>query len=158
MGQITCCDSTANKNNLLNEPYNNPDTVNSLTSQNNNNQLNQYNNINTPNFNSNQNELGNSISSLKINESMNKNQTITSLNSSTKTPQLTSSYNQINGNTNSPFSCVKTFEAHSDKIVSLIELSNGNIATGSYDGTIKIWDINTQSCIKIIQENGNVLY
>ena len=39
------------------------------------------------------------------------------------------------------FSNTKTFLGHEDRIVSLIRLTNGYIATGSYDRSIKIWDI-----------------
>ena len=35
----------------------------------------------------------------------------------------------------------KTLMGHKDQIVSLIQLSSGNICTGSYDLSIKIWDI-----------------
>ena len=40
------------------------------------------------------------------------------------------------------FKCIKTLEYHEDKIVCAIQLIKGNIATGSYDGTIKLWDLN----------------
>ena len=36
---------------------------------------------------------------------------------------------------------IKTFTGHEDKIVSLIKLNSGYIATGSYDFSIKIWNI-----------------
>ena len=36
----------------------------------------------------------------------------------------------------------KSIEAHEDNIVCLIELKNKKIVTGSYDKTIKIWDLN----------------
>ena len=45
---------------------------------------------------------------------------------------------------------------HQDKIVTLIELSN-NLCSGSYDKTIKIWDIKTKQCITTIYETGYVL-
>ncbi len=35
------------------------------------------------------------------------------------------------------------FKNHTDLIYSVIQLKNGNIASGSYDHTIKIWDINS---------------
>ena len=84
--------------------------------------------------------LGNSVRSLKLDESINK-----SINKSSTLGM---------GN---PYTCIKSFEAHDEKIVSLIELSSGNIATGSYDCTIRIWDMQTQKFIKIIQESGHVL-
>jgi WD40 repeat protein len=78
------------------------------------------------------------------------------------------SYNEINtSNSNiSPyggmnsirFNCVKTIEeAHDEKIVCLIELSSGKIATGSYDCSIKIWNLNTFECENVIRETEYVL-
>lgn len=52
------------------------------------------------------------------------------------------------------YKCIKTIEGHEEKIVSMIELSNGLIATGSYDCKIKIWDIANNVCIKAINEKG----
>ena len=64
----------------------------------------------------------------------------------------------INNNGNIyPLNLVKTLDAHDEKIVCLIELSNGKIATGSYDCTIKIWNLDNFACEKIINEEGNVL-
>ena len=57
----------------------------------------------------------------------------------------------------SPFRCVKSFEAHDNKIVSLIELYNGSIVSGSIDGIIKIWDINSQQCLRTLHETGKVI-
>ena len=51
---------------------------------------------------------------------------------------------------------IKTINAHSDKVISLIELESGNIATGSNDNTIKIWDINTYECISTRYDTGFV--
>ena len=56
-----------------------------------------------------------------------------------------------------PLFCFKTLDQHTDKVVSLIQLSSGKIATGSYDKTIKIWDINNFKCEKTINEEGNVI-
>ena len=36
---------------------------------------------------------------------------------------------------------IKTIKAHEERISALIELNNGFIASGSYDGKVKIWDI-----------------
>lgn len=57
------------------------------------------------------------------------------------------------------FKCIKTFRGHNDKIVCVTELIRGKIATGSYDKTIKIWDLNNYNdfCEKTIYEEGNVL-
>ena len=47
-------------------------------------------------------------------------------------------------------------EGHSDKVTALIQLDSGSIATGSYDTTIRIWDLERLSCIKIIQGLGKI--
>ena len=57
----------------------------------------------------------------------------------------------------SPFRCVKSFEAHDNKIASLIALYNGSIVSGSIDGIIKIWDINSQQCLRTFHETGKVI-
>ena len=49
-----------------------------------------------------------------------------------------------------------TFEGK-DKIVSLIQLESGDIATGSYDSQVRIWDIKTGQCILSFYELGKVL-
>ena len=54
------------------------------------------------------------------------------------------------------YQCIKTIEGHSEKIVSMIELYNGNIATGSYDNKIKIWNLETLECVKTINEEGYI--
>ena len=54
------------------------------------------------------------------------------------------------------YRCIKTIEGHNEKIVSIIELSNGLIATGSYDCKIKIWNIAKSICIKSINEKGKI--
>ena len=64
--------------------------------------------------------------------------------------------NDVNSNSKIGFSCVKTLEEHTEKIVSLIELSSGQLVSGSYDNTIIIWNINTSSKDKIINEKGRV--
>ncbi len=54
------------------------------------------------------------------------------------------------------FECIKTLKGHSEKIVSLIELSSGKLISGSYDNSMRIWDINNNTQDKIINENGKV--
>ena len=54
------------------------------------------------------------------------------------------------------FNLVKSIPAHDKIIVCMIELQSKLIATGSYDKTIKIWDINTEACEKEIKEDGKV--
>ena len=56
-----------------------------------------------------------------------------------------------------PLDCIYSFEAHQEKIVCLIELNSRKIATGSYDCTIKIWNLDNYECEKTINEGGCVL-
>jgi len=51
---------------------------------------------------------------------------------------------------------VQTLKGHSDKIASLTELYSGCIATGSYDCTIRIWDLNKNECVMIKEDKGTV--
>ena len=50
-----------------------------------------------------------------------------------------------------------TLKEHNDKISCLILLQSGFIATGSFDTTIRIWDLEKSSCVKKIQDLGDVL-
>lgn len=54
------------------------------------------------------------------------------------------------------FKLGKSIKAHDKIIVCMIELENKLIATGSYDNTIKIWDINKDVCEKEYKEEGKV--
>ena len=54
------------------------------------------------------------------------------------------------------FSLKSSFKGHNKIIVSMIELENKKIATGSYDYSIKIWDLSTQNCELVINEEGRV--
>ena len=49
----------------------------------------------------------------------------------------------------------KTFKSE-DKIISLIQLISGDIAAGSEDSKVRIWDINTEECILEFYELGKV--
>ena len=66
-------------------------------------------------------------------------------------------YNEINNENIINLNCLRTIQGHNDKIVSLIELTSGKIATGSYDHTIKIWNLDYYQCEKTIIEGGFVL-
>ena len=65
--------------------------------------------------------------------------------------------NNLNYNLTNP-KIIKDFMAHDKIIVCMIELHNKLIATGSYDNTIKIWDIssNNNSSEKTIKEEGKI--
>lgn len=56
------------------------------------------------------------------------------------------------------FKISRSFKAHDKIIVCMIELEDKKIATGSYDNTIKIWDLNNYSeqPEKILREQGKV--
>ena len=69
-------------------------------------------------------------------------------------PRKSYDIEQTNGITN--IQCIKTIEGHNNKIACLIELSSGKIATGSYDKTIKIWNLDNYECEKTITEEGIV--
>ena len=52
--------------------------------------------------------------------------------------------------------CKKILKGHENNIVSLIQLSSGYLATGSYDSSIRIWDIEQGQCIKTYYEEGYI--
>ena len=57
------------------------------------------------------------------------------------------------------FTNTRTFYGHSEKVTAITQLNSGKIATGSYDNTIRIWDLNDKektSEDKIIRENGRI--
>ena len=64
--------------------------------------------------------------------------------------------NDSNYVNNHKYKCIKTLEGHENKIVSLIQLNSGNIATGSYDYSIRIWNIENWKCILKFYEIGYV--
>lgn len=53
---------------------------------------------------------------------------------------------------------VNTIIAHTDNVICLLLLTNGRLASGSYDKTIKLWDLSDiDSQCEVITEKGNVL-
>ena len=61
-------------------------------------------------------------------------------------------------NEKNKFACVKTLLGHTNKIVSLIELESGRLVSGSYDNTIRIWDLNDKNGNEqIINESERIL-
>ena len=167
MGQ--CCDSNNDINNKLNikpkplkeegqnQPQLKPIILPKLnqheiySSSNSSQQEQQLNEINNP-YNEptlkNQYSLGSSLSF---------DNTATNLSQNQEIEQKSSSYQYVNNISDSTnFNCIKTIEAHDEKIVCIIELSSGKIATGSYDCKIKIWNLYNYECEKSINENGYV--
>ena len=71
---------------------------------------------------------------------------------------LKSNNNNININNQKEkgFNCIKILSGHTEKIVCLIEMSSGKIASGSYDNTIRIWDLNSQKDEIIINGKGRI--
>ena len=64
--------------------------------------------------------------------------------------------NQINNIDTLKYQFKNTLNGHSDKISTLIQLHSGLIATGSYDTTICIWDLEKLSPVKTIKDLGKV--
>ena len=61
-------------------------------------------------------------------------------------------------NEKNKFACVKTLLGHTNKIVSLIELESGRLVSGSYDNSIRIWDLNDKNGNEqIINESERIL-
>lgn len=57
------------------------------------------------------------------------------------------------------WSCVKSFPGHSDWVSSVVISSDGKkIATASFDGQIKLWDLHTGELIRLVSEKAGVIY
>lgn len=39
--------------------------------------------------------------------------------------------------------CVKTFEGHNGVVSSIVLMQDGKLCSGSYDGSIKVWNVQT---------------
>ncbi|PCI36007.1 MAG: hypothetical protein COB50_05195 [Thiotrichales bacterium] len=51
--------------------------------------------------------------------------------------------------------CLKTLSGHSDSVRSLVALDNGMLASGSNDGTIKLWEISSGKCLRTLTGHSN---
>ena len=51
--------------------------------------------------------------------------------------------------------CVKTLVGHSNRVLCLETIGNGQIASGSADNTIKIWDVTQNTCLNTITAHQN---
>ena len=141
-------------NNIPNQNIHNSVNVSTNLADGNNNQS-PIKNSNIDNINN----VNNNVSSLK--HSINQN-SVSQAPPVMETPVSLKVSNAIMNNSTKMVSsvnyrCIKSFQCHNDIIVSLIELSNGNIATGSYDTTISIWDINNDNPLLSIPTSGKVI-
>ena len=64
--------------------------------------------------------------------------------------------NNNNNKSENGIFCTKILNGHIEKVVALIELNSGKIASGSYDNTIRIWNLVTSREDKIINEKGRI--
>lgn len=88
----------------------------------------------------------------KLNDDKNKNIDENNLDNNFKKDIMANIVNEIK------FKCLKTINGHKDKIGCAIELNKKRtFVTGSYDNTIKIWNLNSFNCEKTIKEEGNVI-
>ena len=44
-----------------------------------------------------------------------------------------------------------TLTGHSDWVTSVIQLSDGKVCSGSFDKTVKIWDLTTGRCVMTLK-------
>ena len=170
-----------NENNNNSEKINNPESsqINQITNSQNNSQIKEK----TPNSiikesiksaeeKSNKNENIPSVLKSQNNISQTsgiKNSTINPLNninSQIKTSNIENPVesrlssviknNSSRMNNFSNFTCVKSFKSHNDSISHIIELDSGYVASGSYDKTINIWDLNNTEPVNTIKTSGRV--
>ena len=59
--------------------------------------------------------------------------------------------------TNYNLSCICTLKGHKNNVISIIQLNDGRIASGSSDKTIKLWDLNTYQCTQTLQGHENIV-
>ncbi len=43
-------------------------------------------------------------------------------------------------------------------MTSVVELKNGNIISGSYDGSIKIWNVETRECVATLLGHKGIVF
>ena len=53
---------------------------------------------------------------------------------------------------------IQTLNGHTNSVRALSTLSNGNIASGSGDKTIKIWNVSTGECIHTLNGHTSCVY
>ena len=111
-------------------------------------------NDNMANINSNVDEILNQLNKektliLKYDYGF-QNNNLSSIDSNVNINYLENKNPEIKVEKNNKFSCMATLTGHTNKIVSLIELESGKLVSGSYDNTIRIWDIKEKSGNELI--------
>ena len=53
--------------------------------------------------------------------------------------------------------CVATLRGHENSVLSLAVLEGGRLASGSFDGTIKLWDFATGTCVATLRGHGDIV-
>ena len=51
-----------------------------------------------------------------------------------------------------------TLNGHCFTVISIIQSSNGNLISGSYDNTIKIWSLENKMCITTLHGHNNAVW
>jgi len=54
--------------------------------------------------------------------------------------------------------CEKTLTGHSNVVVSVIQLSDGRLCSGSNDETIKIWNLTSGYCEQTLTGHSSIVY
>ena len=49
--------------------------------------------------------------------------------------------------------CLQTLVAHSGAVNCLIKVTENVIASGSYDNTLKVWNLITRTCVRTLEED-----
>lgn len=52
--------------------------------------------------------------------------------------------------------CIRTFIGHEDSILGIEKLSDGTIVSCSLDETMRVWNLNSGQCLKILNEDTKI--